>query len=49
MSTLLADSFHHQVELSLKHQKKTYDFDDIAEAVGAANKRNVDLKKNELF
>jgi len=40
-----ADSFHHQVELSLKRQKKTYDFEDFAKAVGAANKGNVNLKK----
>lgn len=36
-----ADSFHHQVELSLKHQKKTYDFEDFTNAVGTANKGNV--------
>lgn len=40
-----ADSFHHQVELSLKHQKKSYDFEDFTNAVGAANKGNVHLKK----
>ena len=44
-----ADSFHHQVELSLKRQKKTYDFEDFAKAVGAANKGNVNIKKNEFF
>jgi len=40
-----ADSFHYQVELFLKYQKKTYDFEDFANAVGAANKGNVHLKK----
>jgi len=44
-----ADSFHHQVELSLKHQKKTYDFEDFANAVRAVNKGNVQFKKNKLF
>jgi len=33
------------VELSLKHQKKTYNFEDLAKAVWAANKGNVHLKK----
>jgi len=40
-----ADSFHHQVELSLKRQKKTYDFEDFGKAVEAANKGNVNIKK----
>jgi len=42
-----ADHFHHQVELSLKHQKKTYDFDDFAIAIGNANKSKVVVKKME--
>lgn len=33
-----ADSFHHQVEKSLKHQKKTYDFRDFLQAVGNSGK-----------
>ncbi|KAL4148233.1 hypothetical protein QTP88_002514 [Uroleucon formosanum] len=36
-----------KVELSLKHQKKTYDFDDFAIAVGNANKSKVVVKKME--
>lgn len=44
-----ADSFHHQVEQSLKHQKKTYDFEDFVKAVGAANKSRVDLKIMNYF
>lgn len=38
-SFMAADSFHHQVELSLKKQGKTYDFEDFVSAV-----RNVKLK-----
>ncbi|KAK5641934.1 hypothetical protein RI129_010481 [Pyrocoelia pectoralis] len=40
-----ADSFHHQVELSLKKQGKTYDFDDFADAVQKAQKCKVEIKK----
>ena len=36
-----ADSFHHQVELSLKRQGKTYDFDDFSKAVADANNQRV--------
>lgn len=43
-----ADSFHHQVECSLKQQKKTYDFDDFVSAVGKANRGHVDILKMEL-
>ncbi|KAK4882975.1 hypothetical protein RN001_006294 [Aquatica leii] len=39
-----ADSFHHQVELSLKKQKKTYDFDDFVTAVTKANSKKVEVK-----
>jgi len=39
------DSFHHQVELSLKHHKKTYYFEDFAKAIGVANKGNIHVKK----
>lgn len=44
-----ADRFHHQVELSLKHQKKTYDFNDFAHAVGNANKSKLNVKKMDYF
>lgn len=43
---MLADSFPHQVELSIKHQKKTYNFKDFATAtatVGEVNKENIDF------
>ncbi|KAF2904979.1 hypothetical protein ILUMI_01201 [Ignelater luminosus] len=36
-----ADSFHHQVELSLKRQKKPYDFNDFTQAVKTANNGKV--------
>ncbi|KAG5870187.1 hypothetical protein JTB14_032479 [Gonioctena quinquepunctata] len=39
-----ADSFHHQVELSLKRQGKTYDFDDFLQAVGTSRKSKIDVK-----
>lgn len=38
-----ADSFHHQVEMSLKQQKKTYDFEDFVTAVKKANSGNVEV------
>lgn len=44
-----ADSFHHQVELSLKHQNKTYDFNDFCEAVQGANKGRVNVKRMSEF
>ncbi|VVC36395.1 Hypothetical protein CINCED_3A024276 [Cinara cedri] len=45
-----ADSFHRQVEQSLKHQKKTYNFDDFIKAVGSANKsRDVKIMNNFGF
>lgn len=40
-SFMSADSFHHQVELSLKRQKKTYDFNDFTQAVKTANNGKV--------
>ncbi|CAH1110446.1 unnamed protein product [Psylliodes chrysocephalus] len=43
-SYMSADSFHHQVELSLKKQKKTYDFSDFSAAVQSANKGHVTVK-----
>lgn len=36
-----ADSFHHQVENSLRKQKKTYDYPDFVKAVSTANSGNV--------
>lgn len=36
-----ADAFHHQVELSMKHVKHIYDFEDFKNTVSAANSRNV--------
>lgn len=40
-----ADSFHHQVEESLKRQKKTYDFTDFVAAVEKCNRGKVFIKK----
>lgn len=37
-----ADSIHHQVDQSLKAQKKTYDFDDFCKAVGNDCKGNIE-------
>lgn len=37
---MAADSFHHQVELSLKRQNKTYDFEDFVSAICKARKKN---------
>lgn len=42
------DSFHHQVELSLKHQGKTYDFNDFVTAVQSANKGKVVTKVMDI-
>ncbi|KAG5874401.1 hypothetical protein JTB14_016768 [Gonioctena quinquepunctata] len=39
-----ADSFHHQVELSLKKIGKVYDFDDFVKAVQKAQKTNTEVK-----
>lgn len=41
---MAADSFHHQVELSLKRQGKTYDFDDFVQAVSTSRKSKTDVK-----
>ena len=38
-----ADSFHHQVEMALKKQKKTYDFNDFEYAVKSSNSGKVDV------
>ncbi|KAG8319210.1 hypothetical protein J6590_096549, partial [Homalodisca vitripennis] len=42
-----ADSVHHQVEQSLKAQKKTYDFEDFSIAVGNACKGKIEVVKME--
>ncbi|CAH1115776.1 unnamed protein product [Psylliodes chrysocephalus] len=39
-SFMAADSFHHQIELSLKRQGKLYDFDDFVKAVGEYRMKN---------
>lgn len=47
-----ADSFHHQVELSMKRKAKIYDFDDFVGAVASACKGNVEVKEmkyNDFF
>lgn len=41
---MTADTFQHQVELSLKRQWKTYDFPDIVDAVAHADKGVEDIK-----
>lgn len=38
-----ADSFHHQVELSMKRSKHIYDFSDFKHAVQQANSKNVEV------
>ncbi|CAH1997778.1 unnamed protein product [Acanthoscelides obtectus] len=43
-----ADSFHHQVEESLKRQVKTYDFADFEKAVQSSNKGKVQIKSMKL-
>ncbi|CAH1969615.1 unnamed protein product [Acanthoscelides obtectus] len=42
------DSFHHQVEESLKRQVKTYDFADFEKAVQSSNKGKVQIKSMQL-
>ncbi|CAG9773557.1 unnamed protein product [Ceutorhynchus assimilis] len=47
-----ADSFHHQVEKSLKQMKKVYDFGDYKDAVQKANSSKVkliEMKINNFF
>ncbi|KAL1502881.1 hypothetical protein ABEB36_007959 [Hypothenemus hampei] len=39
-----ADSFHHQVEMSLKKQKKVYDFADFEMCVSRANSGRVNVR-----
>lgn len=39
-----ADSFHHQVDMALKKQNKTYDFNDFEDAFKSTNKAKVDVK-----
>lgn len=42
---MAADSFHHQVELSLKRQNKVYDFSDFVKCVAASNSNKTDVKE----
>lgn len=44
-----ADSFHHQVELSMKRKQKIYDFEDFTEAVANSCSGKVNVKKMEHF
>ena len=39
-----ADSFHHQVELSLKKKERVYDFDNFVDAVQKAQKSKTEVK-----
>lgn len=48
-SFMSADSFHHQVEQSLKIQRKTYDFEDFVVAVTKANSGNVEVLRMQHF
>jgi hypothetical protein len=43
-----ADSFHHQVEKSLKARGKIYDFDDFCSSVEGANGGNVNVKAMKI-
>lgn len=43
-----ADSLHHQIELSLKHQKKTCDFDDFVRAVQQSNHGKITTKAMDI-
>lgn len=42
-----ADSFHHQVEKSLRKMRKVYDFTEFKNAVQQANSRNVEILEME--
>ncbi|GBO44048.1 hypothetical protein AVEN_61152-1 [Araneus ventricosus] len=49
---MAVDSFHHQVELAMKHSGKVYDFQDFVQCVQQANSGKVDTKElgvGELF
>nr|CAH7745500.1 unnamed protein product [Callosobruchus chinensis] len=43
-----ADSFHHQVEQSMKKFNKIYDFDDFKKAISHANSSKVDVLEMDL-
>ncbi|CAG9763025.1 unnamed protein product [Ceutorhynchus assimilis] len=43
-----SDSFHHQIELSLKKRKKVYDFQDFLDCVKSSNSKKVNLKEVKL-
>lgn len=45
---MAADSFHHQVELSLQQKKKVYDFADFVNCVKSANSGKVVVKEMKL-
>lgn len=45
---MAADSFHHQVELSLKRNPKVYDYDDFCNNVQQANSGKVNVIKMQL-
>lgn len=45
---MAADSFHHQVELSLKRKNKVYDFDDFASVVKEANSSKVTVIEMQI-
>ncbi|GBN20005.1 hypothetical protein AVEN_72235-1 [Araneus ventricosus] len=42
---MAADSFHHQVELAMKHSRMVYDFQDFVQCVQQANSGKVDTKE----
>lgn len=48
-SFMSADSFHHQVEQSLKVQRKTYDFEDFVSSVRKAKPGKVEAIKMQHF
>lgn len=43
-----ADSFHHQVEQSLKKKKKVCDWEDYKQCVFEANSKNVSIVENKM-
>lgn len=47
-SFMSADSFHHQVELSMKRKKNVYDYKDFHDSVQAANSGNVNVINLEI-
>uniref|UniRef100_A0A6P7FI53 Uncharacterized protein LOC114330444 n=1 Tax=Diabrotica virgifera virgifera TaxID=50390 RepID=A0A6P7FI53_DIAVI len=45
---MAADSFHHQVEMSLKRMTKVYDFNDFIQAVSNANSSKVNVHSMKI-